>query len=354
MKDIYTYISYLLSEHDCVIIPEFGGFVVNYEPAKCSSPGKVFEPPVYTVGFNFELSHNDGLLINTLMRLEKINYKTAQTRLRQFANHIQSTLNTTGEINFPEIGKLTTSSDGEIEFSPAKSTLSNASMYGFANFYMPSLKELETNLHEMQQEDTSVIHISISKRLLKFVACAAAIVFAFLMISTPLDNVRIPTQYAAILNLPDTSFPRTVRSHNYPKQALRHANTLPPATASPQDITETDNNISERLPSLSDTASVSDQTASVSERTDHVLADNIPKKTYYIIVSSSTQEHLAQRTLPTIQQQLARKADIIGRDNLFRIYVASFSDKQEAERYLNSFRIEYPKYKSAWMLAVNN
>ncbi|MDR1121610.1 MAG: SPOR domain-containing protein [Dysgonamonadaceae bacterium] len=345
MKDIYTYISYLLSEHDCVIIPEFGGFVVNYEPAKCSSPRKVFEPPVYTVGFNSELSHNDGLLVNTLMRLEKINYKTAQTRLRQFANHIQSTLNTTGEINFPEIGKLTTSSDGEIEFSPAKSTLSNASMYGFANFYMPSLKELETNLHEMQQEDTSVIRISISKRLLKFVACAAAIVFAFLMISTPLDNVRIPTQYAAILNLPDTSFPRTVRSHNYPKQTILHANTQASTTVSTvspqdvQDITERSSNTPEHVPSLPEPTSVS---------------NNVPGKTYYIIVSSSTQEHLAQRMLPDIRQQLAEQADIIGRDNLFRIYVASFSDKQEAEGYLNDFRMEHPKYKSAWMLAVNN
>ena len=57
-----TYIAELLEEHDCVIVPDFGGFVANYAPANVNSINHRFDPPYRKISFNKLLVHNDGLL----------------------------------------------------------------------------------------------------------------------------------------------------------------------------------------------------------------------------------------------------------------------------------------------------
>ena len=42
---IEEHISELLFEHDCVIVPDFGGFVCNYAPARIDPVKHLFEPP---------------------------------------------------------------------------------------------------------------------------------------------------------------------------------------------------------------------------------------------------------------------------------------------------------------------
>jgi nucleoid DNA-binding protein len=327
MKNISSCITYLLSEHDCVIIPRFGGFVVHYETAEYSVSDGIFTPPIYTIGFNTELNHNDGLLINAVMRVEKTDYKTAQSKVRQYAENIQSRLNTTGEFIFPEIGKLTASASRQTKFIPLRSTVSNTSMYGFSNFCLPLLNELELSQNDVKKEDDNVIRISISKRFLKTVACAAAIILLIMMISTPINNT-IPTHYASIIKLSDTSSPALPGN-------------IEPATAAEniEQIVATTNIIQETLP----------------EKTVNptFTADNLSsQEAYYIIVGSSPREQYAREALPVIRKELTKQAAILKRDRLFRIYVAQFTDKEEAETYLADFRTQHPKYRTAWLLSV--
>ncbi|GEM_PF-1027221 len=60
----------LLRDHDCVIIPDFGGLVAEYTPARVQPGGRhVLSPPTRQVAFNQALTRNDGLLVDALCQL---------------------------------------------------------------------------------------------------------------------------------------------------------------------------------------------------------------------------------------------------------------------------------------------
>lgn len=71
--DIAVYIRELLLDHDCVILPDFGGFIGNYVPAHYDSSNN-FYPPTKQISFNKQLCHNDGLLIGKVSKSLTLNY----------------------------------------------------------------------------------------------------------------------------------------------------------------------------------------------------------------------------------------------------------------------------------------
>ena len=71
-KTISKYISELLFLHDCVIIPEFGGFVGNNKSAVLNEITGTIFPPSKEILFNPNLKSNDGLLINKISISEGI------------------------------------------------------------------------------------------------------------------------------------------------------------------------------------------------------------------------------------------------------------------------------------------
>ena len=77
IKPIEYYISELLFLHDCVIIPNFGGFVSNKQSAKLNRVNGVLSPPTKQILFNKNLTTNDGLLISHIANQEAISNKKA-------------------------------------------------------------------------------------------------------------------------------------------------------------------------------------------------------------------------------------------------------------------------------------
>ncbi|MBT9392342.1 SPOR domain-containing protein [Hymenobacter sp. NST-14] len=68
----------LLQDHDCVIIPDFGGLIADYAPARIHPVRHTLSPPAKRVAFNQSLTRNDGLLVDALSA--KLNLSTAQAR----------------------------------------------------------------------------------------------------------------------------------------------------------------------------------------------------------------------------------------------------------------------------------
>ena len=62
MLRIITHIERLLLTHDCVILPKFGGFVLQTLPATYQEEEHLFRPMRKEVMFNVTLQHTDGLL----------------------------------------------------------------------------------------------------------------------------------------------------------------------------------------------------------------------------------------------------------------------------------------------------
>ena len=90
--DITDFIRELLFDHDCVIIPDFGGFIGNYTPARIDKSNNTFFPPVKQISFNRNLNHNDGLLVGRISESAKMNYADARNLVEEFVKDIRTRL----------------------------------------------------------------------------------------------------------------------------------------------------------------------------------------------------------------------------------------------------------------------
>lgn len=72
-----NYISDLLYRYECVIVPDFGGFVTNNRSARIDVANNTLQPPYKQITFNGHLKNNDGLLANYIASVDKISYDCA-------------------------------------------------------------------------------------------------------------------------------------------------------------------------------------------------------------------------------------------------------------------------------------
>ena len=79
MLRIITHIERLLLVHDCVIVPKFGGFVLQTVSAVCNGEEHLFSPQRKEIVFNITLQHNDGLLSESYMQMYGVNYRKMST-----------------------------------------------------------------------------------------------------------------------------------------------------------------------------------------------------------------------------------------------------------------------------------
>ena len=95
----------LLRNHDCVIIPDFGGLVAEYTPARVQPGGRhVLSPPTRQVAFNQALTRNDGLLVDALRQHLNVPAAEAREALRQAVATLHRDLQTQQRTELPGIG----------------------------------------------------------------------------------------------------------------------------------------------------------------------------------------------------------------------------------------------------------
>lgn len=121
MHKFIEYISDLLFLHDCVIIPDFGGFICNYRSARIDEASGVIYPPTKDILFNRNLTHNDGLLVSWIAAKEGISYEKATSQLALFCEDLKVRLNQKQRIAFGDVGVFFTDRRFNIIFEPSRS-----------------------------------------------------------------------------------------------------------------------------------------------------------------------------------------------------------------------------------------
>ena len=87
MTTVQNHIKELLFEQDCVVIPDFGGFVTNFHCAKINSSNRFIAPPQKWLAFNALLKNDDGLLSNYIAREENISISQANLKVKTFVEN---------------------------------------------------------------------------------------------------------------------------------------------------------------------------------------------------------------------------------------------------------------------------
>ena len=100
MISIEKYIEKLLLKHDCVIIPNLGGFVTSYEPSYFDEESGLLYPPTRTISFNSRLNINDGLLVQAYMQAYDTNFPEANRIVERETENIWEQLRQNGSYVF--------------------------------------------------------------------------------------------------------------------------------------------------------------------------------------------------------------------------------------------------------------
>ena len=102
--NLSKYIVDLLVKNNCVIVPNFGGFIANYNPAIIDELRHKIYPPSKRILFNPNLLSNDGLLANYVSTQVGHNYSDALCLIDEVVAEWKVKLNNGERISIGEAG----------------------------------------------------------------------------------------------------------------------------------------------------------------------------------------------------------------------------------------------------------
>ena len=300
--NLETYIKDLLYRYDCVIVPDFGGFVTKRISAKVNEATHQFFPPSKQLSFNRNLNNNDGLLANYIASVENISFEKASNAIAlsviKWQNEIQ-----TKPIVLETIGILRLNENRQIIFEPTTYVNFLSESFGLHSFESSAIKrykqEVKNIIPEVTNKDKKGFPIFI-----KYAASAAILVA--LGISLYSNNET------------------TVQKEVFAKQQKALEKKIQTATFV----------ISNPLPTI-----------------DLTVAQELPKQ-FHVVAGAFQIPENAERKVAQLKAE-GHDASIIGMNKwgLTQVVFASFSDKNDATNYL--YKIQNSTSKDAWLLIKN-
>ena len=309
MEKICQYIEILLAQHDYVVVPNLGGFVVQPNSAEIF-PDCII-PPLATIGFNPLMVHSDGLLAIEIARSEAISYRQALEFIDKEVGKIKNQLSTTGNVQLANLGQLQLGSFSNILFSP-----------GLKADFLPlniGLKEvyIVRAINQQKEERKKVTFTLPSARMYKY-AAACILVFSLMFVTPKLNDKRH-------LNSADLLSTISVK-------------TIDSSFKLPQ-IAVIDTLLSDSLSVLSDTLTI--------------VPDTITLKNYHVIVASLRSKKMAETYCKVLANNHFDQVQVLSPVKIYRVAIKSFSDKKMAIKYMEDLRKSDRRFETAWVLCDN-
>ena len=154
---VENYIQQLLFAHNCVVIPDFGGFIAELKSVEIHPITHRFIPPAKRIAFNEQLKVNDGLLAATIAREEGISPVEAYTRIRTFVQSVREELRTNNNYVFQEIGKLFYNVENKLEFEPDTRVNYLEESFGFQELFFKPIDRKITDMSTPQRPVRPVV-----------------------------------------------------------------------------------------------------------------------------------------------------------------------------------------------------
>lgn len=359
MNELKRHIEILLLDNDCVIVPDFGGFVTHYVSARYDENDNVFLPPSRTLGFNPQLRINDSLLVQSYVTAYDISYPEALRRIESEVEELQQTLRTEGRYVMDDIGTLTINSDGNYEFEPCEAGVLSPELYGFGSFGFLRLKDsrnakpqLKLELQgvqsqlpvsqtqfqdgQNQQEDGPALleftessgdgerAIEIKMSWIRNAVAVAAAIVAFFLMATPIANSDMGTSTMSNLQISMLQKLMPKDSNMTPAQPI--------ATVLSKD-------------------SIKEETAKedvVKEETKTAEPETIPTTRYCIVLASQVKMSNAENFVEQLHKRGFNDAEVYVHKKTVRVICGSFETEAEAYRRINQLAGE-KDFAEAWV-----
>lgn len=172
-NQIIALIAELLYKHDCVIVPDFGGFVARNYSSSFSKGNNLLYPASKHILFNKNLTHNDGLLLSALMEQKGIDYVEAEKIAGDFKDYLHSLLSVKKRFELPNIGLLFIDAEGALRFEAKADVNFLLDSFGFEPVLAKELEIESSPVLSKQFEDRRAVVETPAKRKRSYVKIAA-------------------------------------------------------------------------------------------------------------------------------------------------------------------------------------
>ncbi len=298
VEKIYEHIEKLLGRNDYVVVPGLGGFVLQQQSAAIIDNKLI--APRKTIAFNALMHHADGLLVIEIARTERISYRIAQELLQVEIKLFKKQLQVSGSFEFGNFGVFNLTDEGNYVFIPNTKAAFIPSNIGVV--------DLQLNDYTKQQL-VPIKHKSLStKSILRYAAVFALLISLMFVSEQHPDRSR--TQSAAIVSLSKlTTVAKT----------------------------------------LTDTIAIADTT---SQQAPQPTKDEmtINTKAYHVVVASMPTQQSAEDYCKQLNELNFPAAKVLEPVKTYRVAIKSFTDKEEAIRYMENLRTTDERFSTAWVL----
>ena len=208
----------LLRDHDCVIIPDFGGLVADISPARAQPGRQALSPPTKLVAFNQALTRNDGLLVDALSQHLGLPIAEARERVRAAVAGLHRELDENNRTELPGIGIFRRAAGRGLAFEYTGTDNLLAASFG-----LPELAARPVRAGDSRKLPQPVLRAA-RTRFSKFVPASIIAVAVSLLL---LANYQVALKAGYLPTALRTSVPQW-------EWAQRHAETVAAVTTEPQ------------------------------------------------------------------------------------------------------------------------
>jgi len=315
MNQLVSHIEFLLHEHNCVIIPEFGGFVVNTIPARRDGFA-TFHAPVSELVFNRDLLHNDGLLAQSYMKSDNLTFEAAMQQIELAVQELKQQLREQRQVALGKLGSFTLNDDKRFVYSPAPFV--QPALFGLTKATLKPLIQMHAPVTPAKsgngQKRWRTVAVSAA-------AVAAIAVFMFIL---PVNDTTIGRQSAQMISESGLFRNRAAQAEQPAAPATEVTNELPAEVQ-----VAADNGESHAAPAP-------------------LIDDSRP--VYYIVMGVYERSDVAEQITTQLLNEGFPQTKWLERPGRIDVYAATFTDRAEAETYLREIHRAHPTHRDAWIL----
>ena len=334
MNKITTHINKLILKHNCVIVPNLGGFITQNVPAKFEDKTNTFYPPMRSIGFNPQLTFNDGLLVQSYMQTYDLDYPESVHEIENSVKEIQNTLNNSGMYDFTGIGKLSRNQEGKLIFAAAKSDVCSPEFYGLKSFSTTTVEGKVKNKATYSNATATKRNytFSVNRELVNYVTAAVfALVFYFVW-ATPLSNDSGTFNMNQASVLSRSMFNNAAPVNNTKEVSAKKAD----AEANTQSCWEMLANKQQEISEAAETQKVQEA---------------VVEKGFTIVLASAIPEENAEIFLENLKEKGFDEGKIFHDKHMLRVIYGSYENANQAYTALSECKKE-GAFRQAWVMEL--
>lgn len=320
MNQLISHIEFLLHDHNCVIIPDFGGFVVNTIPPQRDGIA-AFHAPVCELVFNRDLTHNDGLLAQSYMKNGSMTFESAMQKVEQDVQMLKRRLREQHRVDMGKLGSFDMHDDKRFVYTPG--AFVRPALFGLTQATLKPLIQMQPAVPVRKNENRQKWARNAA------ITAASVAAVALLMFILPVSDTTIVRQSARMLS--ETGW-------------------LQPKASQPVNrIAMTDELVVNEAEKAEEYSTTSDgMNVPAVDVVEQNVTDNLPR--YYIVMGVYKGVESAQKTTELLLDEGFHQTGWLERPDRIDVYAASFTDEAAAKVYLKEVHKKFPGHDDAWIL----